>query len=447
MTAAHGGHDPVPVDLIRGALELAIEVARLDAASLPPVAPPRAIAKVLGFTRLPDTALATVRRSLEDDEEFRAHVAEAAGTVVLDHPSELFLTRPPGWDDELAALAAEDLARVCAENEEREEHSARRRLARAEAVTKKAVEDARSSDLEARRTTEALGAEQARHRAVEAEARRRIDALDREAKAAGRRADEAVGQAAVLRARITELEARPAGGHDEPAPAPVDTDVLRSVLDALEKAHAMLAEAIPPAEGRAGPTATRAAELEGGRAVVGRTTTAPSAVRSAEQARRRQAGRRQPAPLPPGVVDTSRAAAEHLVRVPGALLLVDGYNVAKHSWPGIDEPGELRRRLLAALEELALRAGTSVEVIWDSTEAVGPTARSRGRKLVAERFAPPGADVVADDVILEMVAELPVTRTLVVASSDRRVRDGAQRLGANVLSKEQLATVLGRRPG
>jgi len=37
-------------------------------------------------------------------------------------------------------------------------------------------------------------------------------------------------------------------------------------------------------------------------------------------------------PLPPGIFDDSVEAAEHLVRVPGVVLLVDGYNVSQLGW-------------------------------------------------------------------------------------------------------------------
>jgi hypothetical protein len=52
--------------------------------------------------------------------------------------------------------------------------------------------------------------------------------------------------------------------------------------------------------------------------------------------------------------------------------------------------------------------------------------------------------VEADDVVLHRVAELDVARPVLVASTDRRVRDGASALGANVISSAQLLAVLRR---
>ena len=46
--------------------------------------------------------------------------------------------------------------------------------------------------------------------------------------------------------------------------------------------------------------------------------------------------------------------------------------------------------------------------------------------------------------VLARVADLDVTRPVLVASSDRRVQDGAAALGANVISSAQLLGALRR---
>ncbi len=51
-------------------------------------------------------------------------------------------------------------------------------------------------------------------------------------------------------------------------------------------------------------------------------------------------------------------------------------------------------------------------------------------------FTPSGT--TADEQILLLVPTVPRERPVVVASSDREVADGARRLGANVISAEQL---------
>ncbi|HEX2700295.1 MAG TPA: NYN domain-containing protein [Acidimicrobiales bacterium] len=151
--------------------------------------------------------------------------------------------------------------------------------------------------------------------------------------------------------------------------------------------------------------------------------------------------RRRPAPLPPAVFDDTAEAAAHLVRIPGALVLVDGYNAAKALWPDV-APLELRERLVDALRELVARTGAAVHVVFDGADLGVPSFRPVASRGVRVSFSP--ADVEADDVILDLVDTEPPSRHVVVASSDRRVQDGARRRGANVISSAQLAAVLGR---
>jgi predicted RNA-binding protein with PIN domain len=151
--------------------------------------------------------------------------------------------------------------------------------------------------------------------------------------------------------------------------------------------------------------------------------------------------KRTPSPLPPAVFDDSVAAAEHLVRLNGVILLVDGYNISKLRWPELPIADQ-RRRLTDALGGLAARTGADVHAVFDGAEQADPTPPSGPRRLVRTSFSPP--DVEADDVIIELVDALPLHRPVVVASSDRRVQDGASRRGANVISAPQLIAVLAR---
>jgi len=149
----------------------------------------------------------------------------------------------------------------------------------------------------------------------------------------------------------------------------------------------------------------------------------------------------RPVPLPPGIFDDSIEAAEHLVRVPGAVLLVDGYNVSQLGWPDLPIADQ-RQRLVDALAELAARSGAEVAVVFDGGDTpylgmVPATARP-----VRVQFSPPGVE--ADDVVIARVAELRPFRPVVVASSDRRVQAGSAQSGANVISSAQLLAVLRR---
>ncbi|HEY8548018.1 MAG TPA: NYN domain-containing protein, partial [Acidimicrobiales bacterium] len=151
--------------------------------------------------------------------------------------------------------------------------------------------------------------------------------------------------------------------------------------------------------------------------------------------------RRAPVALPPGMRDDAVDVVDHLLRAPGMLLLVDGYNVSMVGWPDVPLH-EQRRRLLAALEEKALRTAAPIEVVFDGVEVDTPLVRGQGRPLVRVRFSPPGVE--ADDVVLDMVAQLPPHRPVTVASSDNRVRTGARAQGANLLHARQLVAALRR---
>jgi predicted RNA-binding protein with PIN domain len=141
------------------------------------------------------------------------------------------------------------------------------------------------------------------------------------------------------------------------------------------------------------------------------------------------------------VFDDSAEAAEHLLRSTGVVLLVDGYNVSHAGWPEL-AIAEQRRRLVDALAELAARTGAEPWVVFDGAELAMPGVVPTTARAVRVTFSPPGVE--ADDVLIEASADLPATRPLVVASNDRRVRSGAARFGANVISSEQLLAALRR---
>jgi predicted RNA-binding protein with PIN domain len=123
------------------------------------------------------------------------------------------------------------------------------------------------------------------------------------------------------------------------------------------------------------------------------------------------------------------------------LLLVDGYNASMAAWPGVDIATQ-RQRLLPALAGLAARTGAAVHVVFDgSDDAPGPVA-GEARSNVRVTFSPP--DVEADEVIIRLVGSIPPLRPVVVATSDRRVREEVTRVGANAISTPQLLSLLGR---
>ncbi len=194
----------------------------------------------------------------------------------------------------------------------------------------------------------------------------------------------------------------------------------------------------PPAPGGGGEAADGAAPGSGDAVdPLPRPATQPRWARS-----KRRGARRRPVRLPPFVLDDSPAAAEHLVSLPGVAVLVDGYNVTLSAWPELPL-AEQRLRLVDALAELAARTGARPEVVFDGNEVVAdPGAGTRGRPLVKVSFT--AQDVEADDVIIARAWALALP--VVVASDDKRVRDGARAAGANVLGIAQLLGALRRRP-
>ena len=148
-----------------------------------------------------------------------------------------------------------------------------------------------------------------------------------------------------------------------------------------------------------------------------------------------------PAPLPPAVFHDSPEAAEHLVRLNGVVVLVDGYNVTHVRWPELPIAVQ-RRRLIDALGGLAARTGADIHIVFDGVEQVDPPLPPERRRLVRVSFSP--ADTEADDVIVAMVSGIPLRRPVVVASNDRRVQTEASQAGANVISSDQLLALIGR---
>ncbi len=204
-------------------------------------------------------------------------------------------------------------------------------------------------------------------------------------------------------------------------------DALAGVAEALEQARED-ARAAPAAsvETATGATARTAAGAEGPAAGVDAAGAAPLRV---------------PLALPGGVFDDSVEAAEHLLRAPGAVLVVDGYNVTMTGWPELPA-AEQRRRLVAAASDLAHRTATAVELVFDGAEVEPLSVPAPMRSLVRVRFSEPGVE--ADDVIIDMVGRIPAATPVIVASSDNRVRAAVRRRGANVLHARQLVTLLRR---
>jgi predicted RNA-binding protein with PIN domain len=123
--------------------------------------------------------------------------------------------------------------------------------------------------------------------------------------------------------------------------------------------------------------------------------------------------------------------------LPGAHLIIDGYNVTKTGY-GELSLAQQRDRLARSLTALAARTGAEITAVFDGAAVVVPTSSPRGVRVV---FSPP--DVIADDVIRQLAAAEPAGRVVIVVSSDREVADGVRRAGARVAESVVLLEVLG----
>ena len=456
MTAAG---TEAPDALLRAALQLALDVARIGAAGVPPVEAPRPLRPFLQFTRMPDHALAAVRRALDEDPSFRSRVQLLADEEELGRAGWLFVARPEGWEEELAGLACAALAQAESEQEAREERSARRRLAHAEEALQRAEAAAERARADAAKAVGDLATERRERRAAQEEAARlgrRVTSLEGERDSARRKAEAAAADATRLAAEVEGLQARLGAAEKEaarlaalpPAETPHPGDGAGAAPLARETVAAV-AQAVADAARAAGALASALAGASAALAPPGApddlgeaappVPAGPGPAPTRPRAGALRPPTRRPAALPPAVLDDSVEAAAHLVRVQGTLVLVDGYNAAKALWPELPAI-ELRERLVDALSELHARTGAAIHVVFDGA-GLG-VARPRPRGGVRVSFSP--ADVEADDVILGLVDQEPSSRPVVVASSDRRVQDGARARGASVVSSPQLAAVLGR---
>lgn len=448
------------ISVLRPAIELALSIARQGELDDPPLPAPARLRPYLGFTRMPPAALEAARRVLEDDATFRERVAAVATEASVGPVGWAWLTRAGGWQERLedavggaaatsderqqrvldraterrVALAGEAASRAEAERDVllaelerlRAEASTARRarrdlqdeLERAHVEIVKLTEE-RSHAVRQLKTTEAALVTRA---GEVRELRVRVRELDAELGRARLTADQAAeAQSAPIAPAAAHLASvRPVSAHRAPAGDDLNRRALGQAVANASAAAAQLARALGEASNLLAPSPKAGPPV------------APPAPPRPPRPRRRALR------MPAGVFDDTPAAAVYLARVPDVVFLVDGYNVSKSAWSELDLPSQ-RTRLVDALVSFQARTGARAEVVFDGVDDGGLVGRSTpGRVRV--RFTP--STVEADDLLLELVEELPATTPVVVVSSDRRVRDGARSRGANTLSADLLLAVL-----
>lgn len=431
----------------------------------------------LGFRALPARAVRSVVELLDADDAFRERVGEGAVESAVGRPSWLYLTRPDRWADDLADLA------VQADEEHRATHHARAEadaVRRAEQLTETveqlrrerddALRAAREAEVTATReqaTARSLAAERDElsdrvHRLEEERTRAVRELADARTSAAGRLEELRAAQAelelvtAELAAARAAADAAPdagidgsPGARDEGAAEPnqpveasrwegVDPATIAALIDGAAGAATELARTLAAAAAAFG-----AGTAPDASAATGPSEAGSGAVESADTARtaaHRRPPRRTPVRLRSGLVEDTPEGLAQLLGTPRLTAVVDGYNVTMEGWHGLDKAGQ-RDSLVTALGGLQARTSATLHVVFDG-DADGRRPAVGAPLPVRVHFSPEGTE--ADDVILDMVTRLPTDVPVLVVSSDRRVADGARRLGANAVPSSVLIELLRR---
>lgn len=381
---------------------------------------PKELARYLSFQKLGGPALAAVAKALDDDG-FRSLVLASTSSDDVDAAGWLFLTRPSGWEAALDVLA-----------EGREWSAAEKRLKDLQRKLERSEAKREQAEAEvARRDTEAEAGD-AELSALRRDKRQAED--DRQA--AVRRVEELEQKLVDRDARVAEAQgAKEAREHE-----------LAETRQRLAEADAELArrpEPLVPGERAVDVAALREAAERLGRAAatLGRTVDAVLAEVPPEPVHLdvpTSGGRRLPLAVPGGVVADSAEGARWLLALPGVVLLVDGYNVAKTAWPDA-RLEEQRSRLIRALDGLTARTGAAAELVFDGPADALATGR-QGTATVTVRYS--GGEL-ADDVVVDLVDAFPPERPVVVVSNDREVREAARAKAATVIGSTTLIGLLG----
>ncbi|MDW3213423.1 MAG: NYN domain-containing protein [Ilumatobacteraceae bacterium] len=396
---------------LRQALEFAVLMAAEGQKFKPPMAYPSGLKKYFKGNRIPTSALGSIRRMVDGDETFRRRIAAGALPELVDPIGKLWLERPEGWERDIARLVNEaDEAAAEADAAQRLKKAEKRRDAAEQAAARSRAEIVTLSDQVDQRNEVIDGLRSDVQKLVDEVAELRAELIDtrndvrhaRDREAAALQKLEAAEQASA-----EALAKQGAAEHvrddvlaDRAAIATERSELARLAAAASALADQLAAVAMPPRSGQPAPA------------------------------------KRKAMPLPGGVLGSSGAAAEFLMRS-GASVLVDGYNVAKQAWPGLDLAGQ-RVVLLDAVENLVRRYGGDITVVFDGADVVGASAD--GRRVVRVVFSPEG--VTADDVIRDEVRRLPATRHVVVVTNDREILTDTRAMGANLMSSDQMIALM-----
>jgi hypothetical protein len=153
---------------------------------------------------------------------------------------------------------------------------------------------------------------------------------------------------------------------------------------------------------------------------VTRGDVAPSAARRARAPR----PPRLSVPVPGGVRSGTREAVDHVLRSEGVEVIIDGYNLAKRLWPGLQLEDQ-RTRAIDLVAGVGTRFGRAPLVVFDGADVIGPAIARPGVRV---RFSPAGT--IADDLIVDIIASTPPTTPVMVVTDDGDLRRRAAAQGA-----------------
>jgi len=402
---------------LRDVLGPAIEAARaalrdLEGDEVP--AKLRPVAK-RGDGKLPVPLVRTLLRGIDDDERFRERALEAFERRGSDDAvSGAYLRRDDGWwiaVSEAVAAAASDARDREIRRLEQERDESRSRADAYRSKMKTAKKELQAAASQARtKVDERLGplraavadatTERDRAEARAEELQARIEAVSGDVGRAERVAASLSEQVRRGRRTIAGLLRERNGGSSESLPR--DPVELARWLDRTAALAVPYREAELRPEGPAGDSGATGSRL------------------------------------PVGIAPDTADAVDALAGADGVILLVDGHNVLGVLDPATLASGRARRRLVTALGRLVRHLGSStVVVVFDSALEDGRSTVTSDEGVVV-RYAP--ADLIADDVIVELAAEHG--SAAVVVSDDREVRERAGEHGATVLWAKALAAWL-----
>jgi predicted RNA-binding protein with PIN domain len=361
-----------------------------------------------------------------DAGELAAAVAAGAAPAAAD-PVEVaalaYLLRPSGWRDQVEAAGATLRAEAETAAAGAQVRDAEARASQAEYDRELARVEADKLRAELTRVRDELRSLREEHRATVRELRetqgrekRANELLATEKGRAARRTADHDAEVRRLRGKLAETEAAMGAARTAAKDArTVDEARLWLLLETIGQAATGLRRELALDPAKVLPADVAADD---------------------EQAQRPGAQTRQPARA---MATDDPARLDHLLALPRAHLIVDGYNVTKRGYGDLDLEQQ-RNRLVAGVSAIAAQTGAEVTVAFDGADRVpGLPPAPRGVRVLFSRKGQ-----TADELIRRLVRAEPDGRPVVVISSDREVADGVRRAGAYPLPADTLLRRLAR---